>query len=280
MIRTVLAVFAFALVVCALIVFRPFSESQDVATTGAASDVEVTRAITPAEPVVAPATQAIQPQPQPQAPQPRRPETSDVTMDDMTASVLADLGFETETPEAPNVEEQQIETTAGILASIESVTGQQVELAPRQTLRTLVVTALREGQSDDYIDALVNEAAATGRVTVPEVMVTSDGRVDTAVLLENLVTHAIIASGGNVPVPDVDPTTNPGVEVRVVQRAQDAVQARFYTVQTGDSLGAIAVKFYGRVDLFDRIFEANRQTLSSPDLIRTGQRLVIPALDA
>jgi nucleoid-associated protein YgaU len=249
-----------------------------MAATGAASDVEVTRAITPAEPVVAPAAQAIQPQPQ--APQPRRPETSDVSMDDMTASVLADLGFETEAPEAPNVEEQQIETTAGILASIESVTGQQVELAPRQTLQTLVVTALREGQSDDYIDALVNEAAATGRVTVPEVMVTSDGRVDTAVLLDNLVTHAIIASGGNVPVPDVDPTTNPGVEVRVVQRAQDAVQARFYTVQTGDSLGAIAVKFYGRVDLFDRIFEANRQTLSSPDLIRTGQRLVIPALDA
>lgn len=278
MIRTVLAVFAFALVVCALIVFRPFSESQDMAATGAASDVEVRRAITPAEPVVAPAAQAIQPQPP--APRPRRPETSDVSMDDMTASVLADLGFETETPEAPNVEEQQIETTAGILASIESVTGQQVELAPRQTLRTLVVTALREGQSDDYIDALVNEAAATGRVTVPEVMVTSDGRVDTAVLLDNLVTHAIIASGGNVPVPDVDPTTNPGVEVRVVQRAQDAVQARFYTVQTGDSLGAIAVKFYGRVDLFDRIFEANRQTLSSPDLIRTGQRLVIPALDA
>lgn len=277
MIRTVLAFFTLALAICALIVFRPFSDSQDAVAMDPAPDVEVTRAIAPADPVVAPVAPSTAQTPRAE---PRRPETSDASMDDMTAAVLAELGFETEAPAEPSAEEAGIETTASILASIEKATGQQVDVAPRQTLQTLVVSALREGQSDDYIDALVNEAATAGRVSVPDVMVTADGRVDTAVLLDNLVTHAIIASGGTVPEPSVDPTADRGVEVRVVQRAQDTVQARFYTVQPGDSLGAIAVKFYGRVDKFDQIYEANRQTLSSPDLIRAGQRLVIPELGA
>jgi len=54
------------------------------------------------------------------------------------------------------------------------------------------------------------------------------------------------------------------------------VQYQFYTVGVGDSLGAIAVKFYGDVAKFNMIFEANRTILSSPDKIRVGQRLVIP----
>ena len=67
-----------------------------------------------------------------------------------------------------------------------------------------------------------------------------------------------------------------GVEVRVVQRATDTQQYRFYTVSRGDSLGAIAVKFYGNVDKYSAIFQANRNVLSSPNAIQVGQRLAIP----
>lgn len=289
MIRTVIAFFVFAIVVCAMIVFRPFATSDEVAqdrlgdgTLTEEPAPEVTRAQTATDPAIS-AIAAALPQPEPVAaptpPQVRRPETSDTTMDDMTAGVLAELGFNTDAPTEPSTEEVQIQTTASILATIEGATGQRADVPERQTLQSLIVAALRDGQSDEYIDSLVNEAAANGRVAVPEVMVTSDGRVDTSVLLSNLVTHAVIASGGEIPLPDVNPMDNPGVEVRVVQRAQDSVQARFYTVQAGDSLGAIAIKFYGRVDYFDRIYAANRQTLSSPDMIRTGQRLVIPNVD-
>jgi len=49
-------------------------------------------------------------------------------------------------------------------------------------------------------------------------------------------------------------------------------------VQSGDSLGAISIKFYGVVSGYERIFNANKALLSSPDLIRAGQRLVIPQL--
>jgi nucleoid-associated protein YgaU len=60
----------------------------------------------------------------------------------------------------------------------------------------------------------------------------------------------------------------------------DAVQARFYTVQSGDSLGAISITFFGSSEYYDVIFQANKGLLSSPDRIRVGQRLVIPQLDA
>ncbi|PHQ84907.1 MAG: hypothetical protein COB65_04470 [Thalassobium sp.] len=151
------------------------------------------------------------------------------------------------------------------------------EITQRPTLDAIVVQALQEGQSDDYIDALINAAAATGDLAVPEILVTSDGRVDTAVLLADIVAQATVATGGQINIaPAIDLDDSAGVEVRIVQRADATVQARFYTVQAGDSLGAIAIKFFGDVNRYTTIFEANRGTLSSPDRIRTGQRLVIP----
>jgi hypothetical protein len=49
-----------------------------------------------------------------------------------------------------------------------------------------------------------------------------------------------------------------------------------YAVQPGDTLFAIAEQFYGNGSLFPRIFEANTNQLTSPDLIFPGQVLRIP----
>ncbi|MFD2246304.1 LysM peptidoglycan-binding domain-containing protein [Pontibacter ruber] len=50
-----------------------------------------------------------------------------------------------------------------------------------------------------------------------------------------------------------------------------------YTVQSGDSLSKIAKKHYGDRNSWRRIYDANKQTIGdNPDLIRPGQRLVIP----
>ena len=56
-----------------------------------------------------------------------------------------------------------------------------------------------------------------------------------------------------------------------------------YIVSDGDSLASIAKKFYGdsdgnRLANINRIFEANRGLLKSPDQIYLGQKLTIPAL--
>ena len=49
-----------------------------------------------------------------------------------------------------------------------------------------------------------------------------------------------------------------------------------YTVQPGDSLSAIAQQFYSDPALFPRIFDANPNQLTNPDLIFPGQVLRIP----
>ncbi len=53
-----------------------------------------------------------------------------------------------------------------------------------------------------------------------------------------------------------------------------------YTVQPGDSLTRIARSYYGSVRFADAIFEANRETLSSPDALRVGQVLRLPPTPA
>ena len=57
---------------------------------------------------------------------------------------------------------------------------------------------------------------------------------------------------------------------------QTAGDATVYEVKPGDTLGAIAQRFYGKASLYPKIFEANRDILTNPDLIKVGQKLKIP----
>jgi nucleoid-associated protein YgaU len=52
-----------------------------------------------------------------------------------------------------------------------------------------------------------------------------------------------------------------------------------YTVQAGDTLSHIAQRHYGKASRWHAIFEANRDQLDDPDLIRPGQVLKLPAVD-
>lgn len=51
---------------------------------------------------------------------------------------------------------------------------------------------------------------------------------------------------------------------------------RTYTVKSGDTLSAIAKQFYNDASQHMKIFEANKNLLSSPDKIAPGQVLTIP----
>ncbi len=57
----------------------------------------------------------------------------------------------------------------------------------------------------------------------------------------------------------------------------ETAQDQWYTVATGDSLSKIAKRFYGDGNRWQKIFEANRDQIEDPDLIRPGQKLKIPA---
>lgn len=49
-----------------------------------------------------------------------------------------------------------------------------------------------------------------------------------------------------------------------------------WEVQSGDTLGKIAKSAYDNAGLYMQIFEANRNVLSDPNVIKVGQKLVIP----
>lgn len=53
--------------------------------------------------------------------------------------------------------------------------------------------------------------------------------------------------------------------------------AQTYTVVSGDNLSKIAKHFYGNANAWRHIFDANRDQLDNPDLIKPGQVLKIPA---
>lgn len=180
-------------------------------------------------------------------------------MSDMTRAILSDLGQ----PASPTQDTDQFrDMTAGVLASL-----QQGAALQKASLETLVVQSLRQGQSDAFIDALLNEAAATGQIAVPAALVTAEGKVDTATLLATLVRK----SDGSAAA-----THAPGA--RPAQAITPPTRQQSYVVKSGDSLGAIAHRFYGDAALYSAIFDANREILSGPNAIRTGQRLTIPAL--
>lgn len=54
--------------------------------------------------------------------------------------------------------------------------------------------------------------------------------------------------------------------------------AQYHDVVSGDTLSAIAKKYYGDANQYHAIFEANKPMLSHPDKIYPGQKLRIPAL--
>lgn len=51
----------------------------------------------------------------------------------------------------------------------------------------------------------------------------------------------------------------------------------YHTVQSGDTLSKIAKSAYDNAGAYMKIFEANKDVLSDPNLIKPGQKLKIPS---
>jgi LysM repeat protein len=53
-------------------------------------------------------------------------------------------------------------------------------------------------------------------------------------------------------------------------------QYEIYEIASGDTLGKIAERYYGKASEYMRIFEANREIIDDPDRIYPGQKIRIP----
>jgi nucleoid-associated protein YgaU len=53
-------------------------------------------------------------------------------------------------------------------------------------------------------------------------------------------------------------------------------KVEYYVVESGDTLGKIAKRYYGNAMAYPKIFEANREIIHDPDKIFVGQKIRIP----
>jgi nucleoid-associated protein YgaU len=66
------------------------------------------------------------------------------------------------------------------------------------------------------------------------------------------------------------------VKADAVSAPPQQAKVEYYVIQKGDSLSAIAKRYYGNAQDYPRIFDANREVIKDPDLIYPGQKIRIP----
>ncbi|TBN06655.1 LysM peptidoglycan-binding domain-containing protein [Hyunsoonleella flava] len=70
---------------------------------------------------------------------------------------------------------------------------------------------------------------------------------------------------------------NPSDIMADIKVADSSVYHR-HTVKSGETLGKIAIQYYGKASKYQDIFKANSDILKNPDLIHPDQELIIPNL--
>ena len=118
---------------------------------------------------------------------------------------------------------------------------------------------------DDKVVTLTGEAPNMD--VKKRVMMEFNALVET----ENTINTIRVASVAKAPVAAV-----PAAAEAAPEAAEAAAEGHVYEVQPGDTLGKISKEFYGKASLYMKIFEANRDILDNPDLIKVGQKLRIP----
>lgn len=115
-------------------------------------------------------------------------------------------------------------------------------------------------------------------------------RKGTKTYIEVQVEGPVIQKENRVPqkapeVPAPAPATNFGAtsaaQEPVTAAIEPAAQEEFtnYTVQKGDTLQKISMKLFGTTKKWTKIFDANKETLKSPDKVRPGMVLKIPKIE-
>ena len=102
------------------------------------------------------------------------------------------------------------------------------------------------------------------QVTVKDGVASISGEAKSAEALEK----AVLMAGNVKGVSEVrsDDVTAPAATEKI----------EYYEIVSGDTLSAVAQKYYGKASAYMRIFEANREVIKDPDKIYPGQKIRIP----
>jgi nucleoid-associated protein YgaU len=167
------------------------------------------------------------------------PATPDgASVEQMMSLILADLRGGTPTPAPPKP-----------VSATNTVTD----------LQSQIVAALSQGKSDAYITQLINGTSSNMTTSSANDKIAAKSQA----VLASLVQKSMISPAGQ---------NNSALDL-----TPDLTNAKKHKVKRGESLATISIRYYGNKDGFAAIFKANKNQLSSPDRIRVGQVLIIPA---
>ena len=68
----------------------------------------------------------------------------------------------------------------------------------------------------------------------------------------------------------------PAGPVETSRPTEASTPSRDYTIRSGDSLSKIAKQFYGDAADWQKIYQANKDTIKDPNMIYPGQKIKIP----
>ena len=159
----------------------------------------------------------------------------------------------------------------GVLAGVYTI-----ETADENGQKRVKLRTINAKMTTDNIGSMLVQAAAEGRIEIPASLKTADGNVDIDTMMFNLV-QTSLANDGTSEGAEAAREMSRRIFIASTVRSEDIGGKRTYIVEAGDSLAYISLQFYGKPSAFVRIFEANRDTLQSPDQIQIGQRLIIPS---
>ncbi len=124
-----------------------------------------------------------------------------------------------------------------------------------------------EAEAADNITSYIKEdnpGVDNLQVTVADGVASISGEAKSAEAMEK----AVLMAGNVQGVSEVnsDNVTAPAATEKV----------EYYEIVSGDTLSAVAQKYYGKASAYIRIFEANREVIKDPDKIYVGQKIRIP----
>ena len=66
------------------------------------------------------------------------------------------------------------------------------------------------------------------------------------------------------------------IDYTMYEQPEKIETQKFHIVQRGETLSAISQKYYGSAGKWQKIFDANRQTIQDVNKIQPGTKLIIP----
>jgi nucleoid-associated protein YgaU len=123
---------------------------------------------------------------------------------------------------------------------------------------------LNLGVSDLGAEVRGKVVTLTGQAPSREIATAAMEKLDELVAPDNIVNAIKVVQPEKAPQPPAEPAPD------------EEDTARIHEVVAGDTLSKLAQKYYGKSSEYMKIFEANRDILDNPDLIKVGQKLRIP----